>query len=371
MRIAIDTHAIGGKLTGNERYIQNLAEQLLALDGENEYFFFFSREEARRRWENRAPNLHTCLVSQNPFRRLGFDIILELRRIRPHVFHYQYTGPLLNVTPEIVTIHDVSFEPHPGFFVPSQCFRLRLTVRRAVKSAQRIITVSEFSKREIVHFLGVPEEKVKVIYNGVGPEFQPIEDADAIKTRLERYAIRRPYLLAVGNICRRKNQRATVRGFARWFSRNRASEHQLVIVGKPEAGVKNLLAEAARLGLDSNRVVLLGYVNDGDLPCLYGGAELFLNTSLYEGFGLPVVEAMACGVPVIVSRASCFPEIAGDAARFVDPQEPEEIADAIEEVLGKETLREDLIRRGLQRAQSFRWDSAARETLKVYYEAVH
>src|SRR5262249_15062275 len=258
-------------------------------------------------------------------------------------------------------------ERHPEFFVRSQCFRLRLTARRAVKSAQRIITVSEFSKAEIVHFLGVPEEKVKVIYNGVGPEFHPIVDPDAIQRQLERYGIRRPYLLVVGDICRRKNQRATVRGFARWFSRNRASEHQLVIVGKPEAGVKNLLVEAARLGLDSNRVVLVGYVDDGDLPCLYGGAELLLNTSLYEGFGLPVVEAMACGVPVIVSRASCFPEIAADAARFVDPQEPEEITDAIEEVLGKETFRGDLIRRGFERARSFRWDSAARETLKGYY----
>jgi glycosyltransferase involved in cell wall biosynthesis len=369
MRIAIDTHAIGSNLTGNERYIQNLAEHLLELDGENQYFFFFSREEVRRRWENRAPNLHTYLVSQNPFRRLGFDFISQLRKLRPQVFHYQYTGPLLRLTPEIVTIHDVSFERHPEFFDPVECFRLKLTVRRAAKLAQRIITVSEFSKAEIVHFLGVPEQKVKVIYNGVGPEFQPIEDQDAILTRVRRYPIRRPYLLAVGNICRRKNYLAMVRGFALWLSRQHANEHQLVIVGKPQGHLKELLAEASRLGLDESRLTLVGFVPEEDLAYLYAGAELFLNTSLYEGFGLPIIEAMRCGVPVVASHASCFPEIAGDAARYVDPGDAEAIAEAIEEVLGSETLRNELVDRGLHRAPLFRWDATARETLKVYYEA--
>jgi len=368
MRIAIDTHAIGSTLTGNERYIQNLAEQLLLLDRENEYFFFFTREEAKRRWENRAPNLTTCLVSRNPFRRLGLDFPLQLRRLRPRVFHYQYTGPLLNMSPEVVTIHDVSFERHPEFFDPAECFRLKLTVRRAIKTARRIITVSEFSKQEIVHFLGVPEQKVEVIYNGVGPEFQPIGDRDAIKAHLERYPIRRPYLLAVGNICRRKNHLSMLRGFALWLSRHHGSEHQLVIAGKPQDYATEFLAEASRLGLDNGRLKILGFVPEEDLPYLYAGAEVLLNTSLYEGFGLPLIEAMRCGVPVIASRASCFPEIASDAARYVSAQDADEISDAIQEVLENNTIRNDLIARGLHRAQCFRWDVAARETLKVYYK---
>ena len=176
MRIAIDAHAIGSKRAGNERYIQNVGERLLELDDKNEYFFFFSNEEARRRWEKRAPNLHTRLVSQNPYRRLGLDFILGLRSLRPHVFHYQYTGPLLHLSPEIVTIHDVSFERNSEFFDPGERLRLRLTVRRAIKAARRVITVSEFSKAEIVHFLKVPEAKIRVIYNGVGPEFRRRED---------------------------------------------------------------------------------------------------------------------------------------------------------------------------------------------------
>ena len=143
MRIAIDTHAIGSTLTGNERYIQNLAEQLLALDRKNEYFFFFSKEEARRTWQGRAPNLTTYKVSENPLLRLGIDFPRRLWRLRPHLFHYQYTGPLFRIAPEIVTIHDVSFERYPEFFSAYEGLRLRLTVRRAVKAARRIITVSE------------------------------------------------------------------------------------------------------------------------------------------------------------------------------------------------------------------------------------
>lgn len=371
MRIAIDAHAIGNELTGNERYIRNVGERLLKLDDKNEYFFFFSQEEARRHWENRVPNLHTRLVSQNPYRRLGLDFTLQLRALRPDVFHYQYTGPLLHSSPEVVTIHDVSFERHPEFFDAGTCLRLKVTVRRAVRAARKVITGSEFSKAEIVHFLKVPEQKIKVIYNGVGSEFQHVGDLDTIRTSLERYAIRKPYLLAVGDVSRRKNQLAIVRGFARWLSRNRGCEHRLVMVGKRKAYAEELLAEAARLGVADDRLLLPGFVPDEDLPCLYSGAELFLNTSLYEGFGLPLIEAMQCGLPVIASRASCFPEIAGDAARYVDPVDPDDIADAIGEVLGGEALRNELIRAGLRRAQSFRWDATARETLEVYYEVAN
>lgn len=368
MRIAIDTHAIGSNLTGNERYIQNLAERLLAQDSRNEYFFFFSQEQVREQWENRAPNLRTFLVSPNPFRRLGLDFVLQLHRLRLQVFHYQYTGPLLRMCPEVVTIHDVSFEQHPEFFSSVDCLRLRLTVRWAAKSAGRILTVSEFSKSEIVRLLKVPEEKVKVIYNGVGPEFRAIGDQSAVRERLNRYGIRKPYLLAVGNICLRKNQLSLVRGFARWSTRKERSAYRLVLVGKEDGTVKSLQTEVARLGLDPGRLALLGFVAEADLPYLYGGAELLVNTSLYEGFGLPVVEAMACGTPVIASRSSCFPEIAGDAARYVDPQDPDKIADAIEEVIGNKPLREGLVQRGLGRAQSYSWDAAARETLRAYHE---
>lgn len=370
MRIAIDTHAIGSTLTGNERYIENLAEQLLALDRENEYFFFFSHEEARRKWENRAPNLTTCKVAENSLVRLGIDFPRQLRRLRPDLFHYQYTGPLFRLAPEIVTIHDVSFERHPEFFAAAEAFRLRVTVRRAVKTARKILTVSEFSKREIVSLLGVPEQKVEVIYNGVGPEFGRARNSCEVDACLQRYSIQTPYLLAVGNISRRKNQLMMMRAFALWAKRNPHTECRLVIAGKRHGPAPDVAAEAARVGLDERRLMILGYIPEQDLPHLYAGADLLLNTSLYEGFGLPLVEAMRCGVPVIASRASCFPEIAGDAALLVDPMNPQEIVEAIENLIGNKALRDDLIGRGVRRAEAFRWDNAAHQTLKVYDEAV-
>lgn len=370
MRIAIDTHAIGSALTGNERYIQNLAEQLLCLDRENEYFFFFTNERAKRRWEIRASNLSTFLVSRNPWVRLGIELPRHLRRIRPSVFHYQYTGPLVQLSPEVVTIHDISFERHPEFFDAAERLRLRLTVRRAVKAARRIITVSDFSKKEMVNLLGVSEDKIKVIYNGVGTEFESVGDAEAIRLCLERYSVRTPFLLAVGNISRRKNHLAMIRGFALWLSQHRRSDYRLVIAGKPQNAARAVFTEASRLGLDESRLSILGYVPESDLPYLYAGAELLLNTSLYEGFGLPLIEAMRCRLPVIASRSSCFPEIAGDAARLVNPEDSAETAEAIEDVLTNQSGREQLVTRGLERAKFFRWDITARETLRVYHEAI-
>lgn len=369
MRIAIDAHAVGSRLTGNERYIHNLGEQLLEVDRENDYFFLFSQRHARARWENGHTNMQTRLVSPNPLWRLGVDIPRQLHRIQPHVFHYQYTGPLMPVGSEVVTIHDVSFEEHPEFFEPLMRLRLRLTVRRAVKTARVIITVSHFSKDAIVDLLRVSARKVKVIPNGVGPEFRPAQDTAAILSCLDRYKIRQPYLLAVGDICRRKNQLALVQGFVQWAKRRNSNEHQLILVGKEGSEGEAVLAEAARGGLNGSRVLLTGYVPDEDLPYLYAGSELLVNASLYEGFGLPLIEAMACGVPVIASRASCFPEIAADAARYMDPRDPVAIADAIEEVLEDGSLRQELVQKGFERAKAFRWEAAARQTLQVYKEA--
>ncbi len=368
MRFAIDAHAIGSGLTGNERYIRNLSDHLLAQDHKNEFCLFFTHEHARRQWEKRAANLQTFLVSENPYRRLGLDFPMQIRRLRPELFHYQYTGPLVRLSPEIVTIHDVSFVEHPEFFSTADHFRLLVTVRRAVRSARIILTVSEFSKREMVRIFNVPESKIRVIYNGVGPEFRPL-DALSIRKCLERYGLQSPYFLSVGNICRRKNQLAVVRAFAQWVNRRKSREHRLVLVGKQAGSVRLLQDEIQRLGLDSSRIVLLGYVADGDLPALYAGAELFLFASLYEGFGLPVIEAMACGTPAVVSQSSCFPEIAGDAALFVDPQDPGSIADAIGQLTECGALRQDLVAKGFVRAQRFQWETAARETLKAYSEA--
>jgi glycosyltransferase involved in cell wall biosynthesis len=369
MRIAIDAHAIGSALTGNERYIENIAQQLLCMDKESEYFFFFTSEDARRTWQNRAQNLTTCLVARNPWLRLSIDLPRQMRQIRPDVFHYQYTGPLFQLCPEVVTIHDLSFERYPEFYSPVERYRLKLTVPQAARRAKKIITGSNFARDEIVDLYGIGREKIDVIYHGVSQEFER-PDLEVIEIQLQRYSIRQPYLLAVGNISRRKNHVAIVRGFHRWLQAHPSSEYQLVFAGKAQDAAADVMHEAAELGLLATRLKILGYVPEFDLPYIYAGAALLLNTSIYEGFGLPLIEAMRAGVPVIASRASCFPEVTEDAALLVDPRYPEEIAEAIDKVLNNSAMREQLICRGLQRAQMFRWDTAARKTLRVYHEAV-
>jgi glycosyltransferase involved in cell wall biosynthesis len=365
VRIAIDAHAVGSRLTGNERYIHNLAQQLLEVDHQNDYFLLFSQRQARARWVNGHANMHTRLVSANPIWRLGVDIPRYLHKIHPHVFHYQYTGPLMPTGPEVVTIHDVSFEEYPEFFDPLMRLRLRLTVRRAVKTARRIITVSHFSKDAIVDLLRVSARKVKVIPNGVGPEFRPIHDEAAIQSCLDRYGIRRPYFLAVGDICRRKNQLALVQGFAQWAKRRRSNEHQLILVGKEGGEGEAVLAEAARQGLGDGRVLLTGYAAEEDLPCLYAGAELLINASLYEGFGLPLIEAMACGVPVIASRASCFPEVAADAARYMDPENPTALPTPSRKFSKTTPCGRSWFKRVSNGPSLFRWETRARDAASV------
>jgi glycosyltransferase involved in cell wall biosynthesis len=369
MRIAIDTHAIGSALTGNERYIENIANQLLCLDQQHEYFFFFTNKDTWQKWQTRGRNLTAVLVAHSPWLRLALDLPRQIRRIQPHIFHYQYTGPLFQLCPEVVTVHDLSFERYPEFYPAVERYRLKFTVPRAVRRAKKIITGSNFAKDEIVDLYGIDREKIEVIYHGVSQTFERA-DLELVHEHLQRYSIRRPYLLAVGNISRRKNHLAIVRGFHRWLERHPKSEYQLIFAGKPQDAAAEVMHEAARLGLSEFRFKILGYIPEPDLPYLYAGADLSLNTSIYEGFGLPLIEGMRAGVPVIASRASCFPEVTEDAALLVDPRCPEQIAEAINEVLNNSTLREQLVSRGLQRAQFFRWDTAARETLRVYHDAV-
>jgi glycosyltransferase involved in cell wall biosynthesis len=369
MRIAIDTHAIGSELTGNERYIENIVNQLLCVDQQNEYFFFFTNKLAWRKWQDRARNLTTLLVARSPWLRLSIDLPRQIRRIRPDVFHYQYTGPLFQLCPEVVTVHDLSFERYPEFYSPVERYRLKFTVPQAIRGAKKIITGSNFAKDEIVDLYGVGREKIDVIYHGVSQTFEPA-DLETVDGQLQRYSIRRPYLLAVGNISRRKNHLAIVRGFHRWLEDHPKSEYQLIFAGKAQDAASEVMREAALLGFSEFRFKVLGYIPESDLPYIYAGADLLLNTSIYEGFGLPLIEAMRAGIPVIASRASCFPEVTEDAALLVDPRCPEEIAGAIDEVLNNRAVREQLVCRGLRRAQFFRWDIAARKTLGVYDDAV-
>jgi glycosyltransferase involved in cell wall biosynthesis len=246
---------------------------------------------------------------------------------------------------------------------------MRLMTRLAVRSADRIIAVSGATRDDLRRVLRVPDDKVVVIHEAVAPEFAVPPGPEAIDAVVRRYGIRRPYCLFVGNVEPRKNLARLVEAFG--LLRARAGRPglgpppQLALVGTRGWLYNGILAAVEAQG-GAPDIVFTGYVPPDDLPALYAGAACFVFPSLYEGFGLPVLEAMAAGAPVVASRVGAIPEVAGDAALLVDTRRSGELAEAIETVLADAALRARLIDRGRARARRFTWEAVARETLDVY-----
>jgi glycosyltransferase involved in cell wall biosynthesis len=272
------------------------------------------------------------------------------------------TAPI-GVSNQVVVIHDVAFlSPHASQTLAFRAIYAQLAAR-IVKQARGIVTVSEFSRRELIDRLGAAPERVRVIPNGVSPRFQP-QAPDAVR---RAHGLPPRYLLFVGSLEPRKNLRTLLRAISLLDARGRLEGHRLVLVGCQggnfqDDGLSAALAQAGEL------VQVLGYVPDQDLPALYAGATAFIYPSLYEGFGLPPLEAMACGAPVIVSDAAALPEVVGDAGVLFPPREPEALAEAILRLLGDDALRRAMSRGGLARAAGYSWEAAAQRTLDFLEE---
>jgi glycosyltransferase involved in cell wall biosynthesis len=247
---------------------------------------------------------------------------------------------------------------------------MRLMTRLAARSADRIFAVSGATRDDLTRVLRVPDEKVVVIHEAVGAEFAVRADELAVDGVIRRYGLRRPYCLFVGNLEPRKNLSRLIEAFgllrarAGWGAAG-APPPQLVLAGTRGWLYNGIFADVATRGGVAD-IVFTGYVPAADLPALYAGAACFVFPSLYEGFGLPVLEAMASGAPVVASRVGAIPEVAGDAALLVDARRPQELAEAIATVLTDRTLRDRLVIRGRARARQFTWETVARQTLAVY-----
>lgn len=270
------------------------------------------------------------------------------------------TGPLC-VERQVVTIHDCGFHDHPESVSRSFAKWYEWLIPRLARRARKVITVSEFSRRRLVDFAGVRENRVEVIPNGVGHQFAPVDPRIIARTR-ERLRLPPRYVLSVGSIAPRKN---LARLLAAW-QQLPADEWGLSLL---LVGASGKAFKPVDVACDDPSVVMTGYVDDEHLPALYSGAELFVFPSIYEGFGLPVLEAMACGTPVVCANSSALPEVAGDAAVLVDPWDPASIAEGIQFVLNDRVLREDLTQRGLARARRFTWERAASATWQVLASA--
>ncbi len=371
MRIAIDATSMPPRPAGAAVYAIELVEALARLDSPHTLQVFARsdvfaklRRPAFEPWRLHGADsrLRRALWQQMTLPRLlarhGVDVL--------HSTHHDLPLRVPARVRRVVTVHDVTFLIMPGRYPPLRRWYMRVITTLAARVADAIIAPSHTVRRDVLERLRVGPERVAVVYEAAGERFRPAPD-DAVAQTLRREGLAaHPYVLSVGSLEPGKNRARLIAAIH--ALRSRGSQARLVIVGQPAWGYERDFALVRRLGLE-DRVRFLDYVPAADLPALYTGARVFAFPSLYEGFGLPVLEAMACGTPVVTSNVSATAEVAGDAALLVDPRDVEAIADAIERVLDDERLAADLRARGLRRAADFSWDRAARETLAVYERA--
>lgn len=372
MRIGIDYTSAVHQTAGIGRRTREVVAAIAGLNAQREHDFRLFVQAARRSELPPTPgegfSFHPFPLSERNFARIWHR--LNLPAPRPtwwtgpvDVFHAPdfMLPPLPGGLPSLLTIHDLSFVHAPETFVPGMRTLLGAAVPRSVRRATHVIAVSEATKQDLVNLYGTLPEKISVIYAGVQPHFRPIEDTLAIRTR---YGLSdAPFILTVGTLQPRKNHLRLVQAFVRMD----APDHKLVIAGGKGWIYDEVRAEVERLGL-AGRVLFPGFVADEDLPALYSAAEMFVYPSLYEGFGLPVLEAMACGTPVVTSDTSSLPEVVagGEAGLMVNPLDVDALAEAMGRLLLDATLRANLIEKGRAQAAGFTWEKTARQTLALY-----
>lgn len=370
MRIGIDATALPTQLGGAGYYIVNLIQTLTRVDQENEYVVFAKRIHAPLfQLSNHTQIIRVPLASR--VLRIAWEqtVLPRLaRQFNLSVLHSpHYTMPLLKTCPTVVTYHDMTFFLYPELHKPYKRIFFKLIVRLSAGRAGAIIADSESTRRDILRILKPNAQHVFAIPLGVSEKFRRIDNVLEIERIRSKFNLPERVVLYVGTLEPRKNLPVLVRTFKELV--DRGSNYSLVIAGRKGWQYAEIFQTLENSGIQ-DRVIFLDYVPEIDLPFLYNAADLFVYPSLYEGFGLPVLEAMACGVPVITSNVSATPEIAGDAGLLVDPHDTDEWADAMHLVLTDRTLHDTLAHKGLERSKLFSWERTARETLAVYEHVV-
>jgi len=349
MKIAIDAHSIGTQAGGNETYFRQLLHGLRLDQSDNQYIVFHGHGAVLDEIEGDS-RFTAVRIPKNPVLRLAISLPLILRKMKPEVFHCQYVLPPFINTRTIVSIHDLAHEHFPESFHPLEAVRMRMQVRATAKRAGHITTISKFSAADIERTYGISPEKISVAHLSAAERFHP-RNKQSCQDHLSRtYGIDFPFILYVGRIQERKNLLRLVEAYDRL--RKQGTTVKLVIAGKKDWQAEKLLARVNDLGL-TGAVFFPGYIPDDDLPLFYGAAEVFVFPSIFEGFGLPVVESMASGVPTITSYGSSLEEVAGDGALLVDPYDVPAMAETIQRLLENAELRERMIGQGLRRSAEF------------------
>ncbi len=282
--------------------------------------------------------------------------------------------PIIYPKNTVAVIHDVGFMRFPEAYGGWQRAYLRWSTKFAVKHAKKIITISQFSKSEIIKYFNCDKDKIDVVPLACDSEkFKIIKDKNKIKKVLDKYSISKPYILFVGRLEKKKNIKNIIKAFLEFKASSASASYKLVLSGSPGladarprmTGEKNDARPRMTGEKIQDDIIMPGFVPDEDLPYLYSGAEIFLFPSLYEGFGMPILEAMACGTPVITSNISSCPEVGGDAVAYVNPKNYKEIADMTQKLLSDNDFRQSIIKQGLDRAKKFSWQECGLKTITV------
>ncbi|MEI6140521.1 MAG: glycosyltransferase family 1 protein [Mariniphaga sp.] len=376
MKIGIEAQRIfRQKKHGMDMVALELIRNLQLIDTENEYVLFIK------------PDVDDSVIKETPNFKIvrlkgGFYPLWEQialpKAARKHgcqILHCtSNTAPLFTSIPLVVTLHDIIYmeSSYPKIMKGTgtlyqkfgNAYR-KLFVPRIIKKSEKIITVSNFEKNRIGQFFKMANDnRLVAVYNGVSEHFKPVTQPDVLQRVKEKYHLPNHFFFFLGNTDPKKNTKGTLKAFSD-FLKKTGSDIQLVMLDYDRQELEALLNDIDDKDL-INRIILTGYVVNTDLPAIYSQCEIFLYPSLRESFGIPMLEAMACGVPVITSNTSSMPEVAGDAALLIDPFNPAEITDAMRQILDDKELKSDLIKKGLIRAAAFSWKAMAQNVLEIY-----
>ncbi|HEX9077141.1 MAG TPA: glycosyltransferase family 1 protein [Anaerolineae bacterium] len=371
MRIGFDVSPTVHRHAGLGRYAHELLLALTRIDSQDQYTAFHNRaarDESVPPPLDRLPR-RVIPLSAKPWRMsvlLADWFHIPMDRWIPGLDLFHGTDHLLPTfrhSETVFTLHDLIFHFFPEYHLPLNRAFLSLMLPRFLRRAGAIIAVSECTKRDAVQIYNIPPDKISVIYEGVNPALHPVHDANLIRQTRARYAKNGPFICFLSTIEPRKNIPALIDALR--IVRSHGFPHRLVIAGRKGWLYKSVFDHVRQTGMQ-DAVEFTDYVPNDDLPPLLAACDAFVFPSLYEGFGLPPLEAMACGAPVVCSNTSSLPEVVGDAALLVNPRDVGEMAAAIERVITDEAARDELRARGIAQAAKFSWERAARETLAVY-----
>lgn len=371
MRIGIDAIRLVGGYTGVYRAISGILRALQTVDQRNDYYLYskydFDFRLENPRWRKRIhPKIPFFLGGLYLKNELnggnGLDVFWVTRT-------YAFPFGLPPSVAKVMTVYDLVWRLYPETMTFGNRIAFKVLAERGIRQADKIIAISGSTRQGLIDLLSTPRDRIEVVPLGVDSSFEPHDGVQSARLIAEKYGVSPDYICTVGTVEPRKNMSTLVEAVRILRDRNQL-RHQLLIAGTPGWKNSDTYASVERCGLTEREVKFLGHVPDEDLSLLYSGAALFVFPSRYEGFGLPLLEAMASAAPVVAANTSSIPEVVGEAAIMVSPDRPEEFAEAIARVTGDPALSRALSEKGLKRAQEFTWEAAALKVLRIFEESV-